>query len=286
MPHRPYTKLHKTPAQLAQHLIERGLPLPGRTRSFAEKKIAEIGYERLRIYFRSRRQLHLPDKPFIPGTTFKDIVALYEFDERLRLFCFLHTGRFEVALRNQLSEIVSDRYGSHPFFDNAGFQSAKTRATMLGRLSDIFYKKNDQRARHYFDEYNPPMLPPIWVLKEFMTFGNLSHAIEQMSNPVKNDLATAFGLPTYDMLENWVKVLNDLRNICAHHDRLFNRSFQKQPKKYISKNIPAAPQHKLKALLECLEYMLSLHGFRDPIVATVAKMIQKCPAVSPNELGY
>jgi abortive infection bacteriophage resistance protein len=271
---------------LAQHLIDCGLPLRGRTRVYAEKKIAEIGYERLRIYFRSRRHLNLPGKPFIPGTKFRDIIALYEFDERLRMFCFLHTGRFEIALRNQLSEIMSHRYGSHPYFDNAGFQTSKTRAATLGRFSDIFYKKNDQRARHYFDEYNPPMLPPIWVLKEFMTFGNLSHALEQMSNPVKNDLASAFGLPTYEMLENWVKALNDLRNVCAHHDRLFNRTFQKQPQKYTSKNVPSAPQNKLKALLQCLEYLLSFHGFSDPIVDSVASMIHKCPAVLPNELGY
>lgn len=286
MAHRPYTKAHQNPAQLTQHLIRCGLPLPGRTRIFAEKKIAQIGYERLRIYFRSRRQLSSPGKPFIPGTKFRDIIAIYEFDERLRLFCFHHTGRFEVTLRNQLSEIMSNRYGSHPYFDNAGFHTPKTRAAALGRLSDIFYKKNDQRARHYFDEYNPPMLPPIWVLKEFMTFGNLSHAMEQVSNSVKNDLATAFGLPTYEILENWVKALIDLRNICAHHDRLFNRSFQKQPKKYVGRNIPSTSPNKLKALLECLEYLLATQGFRDPIVSEVAKMITKCPSVIASELGY
>jgi abortive infection bacteriophage resistance protein len=286
MAHRPYTKLHQTPSQLAQHLIDCGLPLPGRTRAYAEKKIAEIGYKRLRIYFRSRRQLSVPDKPFIPGTKFKDIIALYEFDERLRLFCFLHTGRFEVALRNQLSEILTHRHGAHPYFDNAAYLSSKTRAATLGRLSDIFYKKNDERARHYFNVYNPPLLPPIWVLKEFMTFGNLSHVLEQISTPIQNDLTTAFGMPNFKMLENWIKALIDLRNICAHHDRLFNRHFQKQPQKFINAGVPTAPQNKLKALLQCLEHLLKSQGYNDAIVTSVGKMIQKCPAVVPSEVGY
>lgn len=286
MAHKPYTKPHKTPAQLAQHLVDCGLPLPGRTRQYAEKKIAQVGYERLRIYFLSRRQVNIPGKPFLPGTTFRDIIALYEFDEKLRLFCFLHLGRFEIALRNQLSEILSHRYGSHPYFDNSAYRTSKTRASALGRLSDIFYKKNDQRARHYFDEYNPPMVPPIWVMKEFLTFGNLSHVLEQVSTPIQNDLATAFGMPNYQMLENWIKALIDLRNDCAHHDRLFNRSFQKQPQRYINAGVPTAPQNKLKALLECLEFLLRSQGYNDPIVSAVAKMITRYSAVTPTEVGY
>lgn len=286
MAHRPYTKPHRTPAQLAQHLIDCGLPLPGRSRQYAERKIAQIGYERLRIYFRSRRQLNLPGKPFIPGTRFRDIVALYEFDEKLRAFCFLHLGRFEIVLRNRLSEILSHRNGSHPYFDNGAYRTPKMRANAVGRLSDTFYKKNDQRARHYFEEYNPPMIPPIWVMKEFLTFGNLGHVLDQLSTPIQNDLASAFGMPSYQVLENWIKALIDLRNDCAHHDRLFNRSFQKQPQRFVKANVPAAPQNKLKALLECLEFLLRAQGYNDPIVASVASMITRCPAVIPAETGY
>ncbi|MDF1610044.1 Abi family protein [Hoeflea sp. YIM 152468] len=283
---RPYTKPHRTPAQHAQHLEGCGLPLPGPTRQFAEKKIAQVGYERLRIYFLSRRQIKVPGKPFIPGTKFEDIIALYELDEELRLFSFLHLGRFEIALRNQLSEILSQRYSSHPYFDNSAYRTKKTRASAVGRISDIFYKKNDPRARHYFDEYNPPMIPPIWVMKEFMTFGNLSFMLEQLSTSMQNDLTTAFGMPNYKLLENWIKALNDLRNDCAHHGRLFNRSFQKELGHFKKAGVPAAPPNKLKALLECLEFLLKSQGYNDPIVASVATMLSRYPAVIPSEVGY
>lgn len=156
----------------------------------------------------------------------------------------------------------------------------------LGRLSDIFYKKSDPRARHYFDQYNPPMVPPIWVMKEFLTFGNLGHILDQLSPSVQNDLADAFEMPNYQVLESWLKALIDLRNDCAHHDRVFNRSFQKQPQRYRKLGVPEAPQNKLKALLECLEYLLSSQGYQDPIVAGVGKMIKECPAVRPGEVGY
>ena len=97
---------------------------------------------------------------------------------------------------------------------------------------------------------------------------------------------TAFGMPNYPVLENWIKALIDLRNDCAHHDRLFNRSFQKQPQRFVRAGIPTAPQNKLKALLECLEFLLRAQGYNDPIVTTVAKMISRCPAVMPAEVGY
>lgn len=286
MSHRPYTKPYASPSTLAAHLISCGLPLRGKTRAYAERKIETIGYERLRIYLLSRRNTSFPNKPFQPDVTFRDIVSLYEFDERLRAICLLHTGRFEIALRNRLSEHLSQTYDPHPFFDEAVYKSVSARKEALASLSNIFYKKSDPRAQHYFTEYNPPMLPPIWVLKEFMTFGNVNYLLDRLSKSNQKSIANIFLVSQFDIFESWVKALIDLRNICAHHDRLFNRSLPKQPKGLQAKGIPSAPRNKLKALLQCLDYLLSGQGYNPTAVADVGKLIAHCSAVHPYELGY
>ena len=93
--------------------------------SVAACKIEEIGYERLRIYFLSRRDRTLPGKPFLPDTTFNQILRLLECDTKLRDTCFMGVGRFELVFRNRLSEVLSARFGSHPYFRNDAFDGSK-----------------------------------------------------------------------------------------------------------------------------------------------------------------
>ena len=72
-------------------------------------------------------------------------------------------------------------------------------------------------------------MPPVWTMKEFLTFGATSRILQCLAGPMKTHIASQFGVGSDLVFTNWVEALVDLRNICAHYDRLFNRSFQKQP---------------------------------------------------------
>lgn len=91
--------------------------------SVAARKIEAIGYERLRIYFLSRRDQ--PNRMFRPGTTYNHILQLYECDARLRELSFKAVGRFELAFRNVISETLSAKHGSHPYYDRTAFKSSE-----------------------------------------------------------------------------------------------------------------------------------------------------------------
>ena len=70
----PYNKAHATAEERVANLRDRGLQID--RPSVAARKIEEIGYERLRMYFLSRRDHTQPDKPFLPDTTYNDILRL------------------------------------------------------------------------------------------------------------------------------------------------------------------------------------------------------------------
>jgi len=59
------------------------------------------------------------------------------------------------------------------------------------------------------------------------------------------------------IFDNWDQCFVDLRNICTHHDRLFNRWFQKQPQHLKQAKNPTGPQNTLKVVLECLDHSLA-----------------------------
>ncbi len=284
MPLIPYNKLHATPTARITHLRGKGLLI--RHPKNAAKEIEIIGYERLRIYFLSRRQTSSPGKPFIPGTTYRDIISLYECDMKLRDACFSAVGQFELLFRNAISEALSIQYGSHPYVDRRAFKNEAAHREALQRFSSIYMKSKDRRAVHYMNTYNEPMIPPIWTMKEFLTFGETSNTYQCLEGSIRTTIAVQFGVQSDDVFTDWVKCLVDLRNICAHHDRLFNRSFQKQPSTLIRAHIPTAPRMKLKAILECLDYMLTKRGVKVSVTAKVGKIIAGCPQISPSEAGY
>lgn len=280
----PYIKQHATAAQRVAHLRSRGLTVA--RPNVAARKIEMIGYERLRIYFLSRRQLTLPRRPFIPGTTYQDILRLYECDILLRDACFNAVGQFEILLRNAISETLSDNFGSHPYYQPAAFHDAAANLKALHLFINVYGKSKDPRAKHYRQTYSPPPLPPIWTMKEFLTFGAAVVIFQSLDQALRTKIANQFGVPSHQVFLQWLECLVDLRNICAHHDRLFNRSFQKQPSRLQRANVPTAPVNKLKAILECLDHLLQSRGASADITVKVGRIIQRFPEVIPGETGY
>lgn len=195
----------------------------------AARKIDLIGYERLRIYFLSRRQVGVANRPFQVGTTYQQILRLYACDAMLREVCFAAVGQFELLLRNAISEALSDRHGSHPYFTQAAFRDAAANLEALQSFTTAYAQTKDQRALHYRQRYASPILPPIWTMKEFLTFGRVVRIFKTLDGSLRTHIAAQFGVPSDQVFTNWLECLVDIRNICAHHDRLFNRSFPKQP---------------------------------------------------------
>ncbi|HEV7369854.1 Abi family protein [Arenibaculum sp.] len=280
----PYTKPHASAAQRVAHLRSKGLEItrPG----VAARKIEMVGYERLRIYFLSRCQLNAPGRPFIPGTTYKQILRLYQCDMQLRDVCFSAVGQFELLLRNAISEALSHAHGSHPYFDVSAFRDPEANLDALKTFANIYGQSKDQRAKHYRQTYSPPVLPPIWTMKEFLTFGAASRIFQCLNGTIKTAIAGQFGMPSVQVFTNWMECLVDLRNVCAHHDRLFNRSFQKQPGRLRRASLPTAPNNKLKAILECFDHLLDQRGVSVNVTAKVGKIIGRYPEIQPAEVGY
>ncbi len=281
----PYNKPHATAQQRIAHLRSKGLAVSRPT--VAARKIEEIGYERLRIYFLSRRNRNVAGKPFIAGTTYKDIIRLYECDAKIRNICFEAVGRFEILFRNQLSETLSAKFGGHPYSEAAAFKDITSRNEHFRSVLHIFNCSKDERAKHYRKTYTSPTLPPIWILKEFLTFGSAARLYNGLDAPIRSDIANSFGVLSLDVFDSWVKSFVDLRNMCAHHDRLFNRRFQKQPRRFVQGAVPSpgTDQTKLKAQLECLDFVVNGVGKTD-LVSAVVRVLNRYPEVLNSEVGF
>jgi abortive infection bacteriophage resistance protein len=280
----PFSKPHATAAQRVAHLRAKGLIIP--RPNVAARKIELVGYELLRIYFLSRRDLNSLGRPFRPGTTYQHILQLYECDMAIRNAVTAAVGQFEILFRNAISEALSAANGGHPYYDAHLFSGTTSHLDALNSFITVYSKTKDQRAKHYRERYSAPALPPIWTLKEFLTFGAASRIFRCLNSQIRTAVSRKFGVPSDIVFMNWIACFVDLRNMCAHHDRLFNRVFQKQPSSLRSAGRPTASPKTLKAVIECLDYVLISAGVSSRTTDIVENFILKSNAVTRAEAGY
>jgi len=257
VPSTEYTKPHKASSKIIEELREKGLSI--QDEEYAIRFIDGVGYSRLRIYLQSRRDLSKLTKPFHANVTFREIADIYLMDEKLRALVFPYCARIEVIFRNSVSEVLTKQYGPHPYQCDI-FKSDTSAQDAMKLMSEVYFAKlsQDQRARHYFKKYGQPTLPPIWTMKEFFTFEKASRFYGCLNDSIKVEISRRMNIDVanHDILTSWIKSIIDLRNVCAHHDRLFNRKFQKQPQNLRKADIFVdADNKKLAGILKCIDHL-------------------------------
>ena len=221
------------PQQL-QKLQSRGLEVSNTAE--AEHYLRFIGYYRLSAYALPLQHHDQPDKPFKLGTSFDSILNLYRFDRELRLLVMDAVERIEVAASSVIVNEMCVRHGPHWFMDAAHFNPASRRFRhheLLNRIDKEFSipsgGSNPARPHHevfinhYFSKYTAPYLPPAWMVAETLTLGTWSQIFENLRvTSERKQIAAHFGVDE-QILRNWLHALTYLRNLCAHHARLWNR---------------------------------------------------------------
>ena len=97
---------------------------------------------------------------------------------------------------------------------------------MKGETGDSLEDLNFMK--HFKNTYQDFPTVPIWMITEVMSFGTLSMAYHGLINNSragvedKKIIADHFGLH-YRKLGDWLHILTVIRNIYAHHGRLWNR---------------------------------------------------------------
>ncbi|MCK1788616.1 Abi family protein [Pseudomonas violetae] len=215
-----YTKQAKSTPDLLAHLIGKGLAV--RDQASALHSLDLIGYYRLLIYMRPLQDSQT--NIFYPNAEFDDVMALYDFDRRLRLICLDAVERVEVALRAAITNVLAPdpNAGPHFYLDANHFISANGHASFMKAVCDPNTQKH-QPVDHYLKTYHTPAHAPIWAILEAVTFGPLSHLYANLQIAHRKTIGQAFGFDE-KILVTWFKSINLLRNVCAHHSRLWNKN--------------------------------------------------------------
>lgn len=175
---------------------------------------------------------------FKPNSTFENAFRIYCFDRELKKLVLSELEKIEVAIRAKMVHILSMRHGGFWFNDAALFKKQPILSRSISKFTDEFNKSDEQFIRSFKEKYSDP-LPPSWMALEISSFGNLSYLYNNLKavGGSKRDIANEFGLDE-KTFSSWIHTIVYLRNVCAHHSRLWNKVMGIAPK------IPATPAKK------------------------------------------
>ncbi|WP_293731546.1 Abi family protein [uncultured Actinobacillus sp.] len=209
-------------AQLAT-LQQRGLIIQDEKKALGYLKT--IGYYRLSGYFYSFRQMSEESSKtrldqFIPNSRFDDVIALYMFDKKLRQLALDALERIEIALRvniaYELGKYEPLVYRKSQYFD-AHFDHDK----WLMKYQNLINRESGSSfVKHHLDNYGDL---PIWAACEVWDFGTMSMLFKGMLSKDKDRIAKIYHLKDGKHLQTHLHAFNFIRNVSAHHGRLWNK---------------------------------------------------------------
>lgn len=226
---RPKAVFSKPPLPLNEQvalLLKRGMIIdkPDEAAEF----LGEVNYYRFSGYalyfegFENQERTHV----FKAGTRFEDVRRLYEFDSALRSLFFDAIEPVEIAFRTAVCLESSLYYNnSHWYQDQTIFTERFNYKKFLSFCKDEVAGSRELFIESYLAHYSAPALPPGWMLTEILTLGKWSLMYASLKERIlRKHISDRFDCSERE-LKSWMHGITFLRNLCAHHSRLWNRSF-------------------------------------------------------------
>ena len=219
-----FAKAYEDENTLVSKLIARGLKVDDENE--LRQILRVVGYYRLTGYLYPFRKVGSED--YEDGTTLTKVWRFYSFDRRLRLVAADALARIEVAVRAKVMERHTAYFNGDPF----AYCKQSSMPGLNGQAFSNFVETVDKAVRQAERANNPAVVHhiarhgqtkvPVWVLMENLSFGDVMVYYRGLPNVVQQQVANDFGIWP-GAFRGWLNLLRNVRNICAHQGRLWNR---------------------------------------------------------------
>lgn len=278
------SKPFKTLNQQLTILRNRGLNVPTKSK----RSLEQIGYYALINGYKwsflqrdsSGHVIH--SEHYISGATFAEIRSLYDFDAELRAILYRSLLKYEASLGAELSYKFSEAHPEeHSYLAIDNFQrNPDWTGSVVGTISALSREiqnklkgDDDNAVKHYVNKHGHV---PLWVLVNFLTFGELNYFYSNMTTDLQLEVAKDFTRmrvreyrPTHYVptspaaIRSVNKIVNLFRNSVAHGEITFSKKLVKSTNMKPIKqalgitNIALNSQAGLFELILCMKLMLT-----------------------------
>lgn len=286
-------KYNKTPVSIDSQidtLIKRGLKINDKEK--AKKQIENIGYFRLTGYMyhlQSKDGLH----QFKENTSFDHIIQHYKFDKKLRAIVMEYLERIEIALRARLTNYYSLKYGFYWYAEFDLYANKDVHEVINHEITENFEEPKERFLKAFKIKYSSERIPPSNMAMEILTLGKLARLYAGLNNnEEKIQIALDFGLPS-QILSTWFIFLNNIRNICAHHGRLWNRGLSadrpvipSRKKNKFHGTLPEDFNRSMYGVIAMIDRLLIPINPTNNFIEKITTLINETPVINTNYMGF
>ena len=171
------------------------------------------------------------NKVFIPGTTFEEIYAMFNFDRQIRNILFKNILIVENNAKSIFSYVLSSKYGykEKSYLNPKNFNQSREK---VRQVNDLLKKMKRQirvnggqhtATMHYMNNYG---FVPLWIVVKVLSFGIIGEFYTILKKEDQQEIASIYKLNADDLLV-YLPILANYRNVCAHEDILYNHRSQR-----------------------------------------------------------
>jgi len=273
--------------QVAKLRDDHGLWVPNTASALQCLKL--VNYYYLRGYY-----IHWMDRSqerFLPGVSFEDIWELYQSDRAMRALLYEPLSSIELKVRCAVAYILGQEYGQLGYLDASNFWHAGHHAEFLCELDRQLEASKEPFVAHHRERYYNQF--PVWVAIEVMTMGMVSKLLGNMLREDQTKVADLLGLAAGKTAERFVHAASHLRNVCAHHGRLYSRPLNVQcrvltgDQRALKTLEPAfvPSENSLFAVILAARAMLPLQDHQ-AMAAGIGDVFAKNPKYEPARVGF
>ena len=176
----------------------------------------------------------MTDKRFLEGVTFEEMYSLFLFDRAIRNVFFKYLLVIENNLKSIFSYQLSKKYGYKEkyYLRSKNFTNDKSKQR---QVNDLIRKMKRQirvngsqhtATAHYMSNYG---YVPLWILVKVLSFGIVGELFSIMKYDDQIAICKIYDIPV-DEFSNYLPILSNYRNTCAHEDILYENRTQKKIK--------------------------------------------------------
>ncbi|WP_286764276.1 MULTISPECIES: Abi family protein [Rhodopirellula] len=269
---RPYDKPWCSLENQLQKIRDRGIVV--HDEDAAIRYLRHLNYYRFSGYclaFETERHVY-PD-----GTTFEQIIQAYEFDLDLRDLLTEALETIEVDLRTSFAYHFGEKYGAFGHVEEHNFFHTFDHDDWIGRLREEATRSSELFVTHFQKTYAEYPDLPVWMVTEVASFGGLSRMYSGMKRSDQKTIAQQYRLQP-DVVGTWMHHFVYVRNLCAHHARLWDRQWSIRPailrsKEWQPKTLP--DNSRLFVTLLVIKYMLKRMPAVSPFMVRWSKRVEE-----------
>jgi len=214
-------KFAKSPLSLQEQIlhIEKHYKIKCKNKSLIEKYLFHCNYYKVRGYWLFFEEIE-------KEVYFEEVINLYEFDKKLRMLFMNYIEIVETSIKSIFAYHLTNKYGSsHIHLRKCIFHNEKYYYQSIEQLKNNYANSKEIYANHFKTKYDED-LPPLWASVEIMTLGEISKWFSNLNKYDQKEISNYYNFPA-PSLRTLLINLTEVRNICAHHSRLWNKRLTK-----------------------------------------------------------